>query len=161
MDKKKTPLTLGTCLSSLYLLSRPYFKNQVAFFKALFQAFHRNMSDLQNLDYESSQARVSQIMRGRELLPRDACILYMGPGGDEALKNDVDSYLSIATVSHKQKALHQQALLDLINNSNNLNPLDKNYILASTVNENTEQLLRELLFRMLYILIREPLPAPA
>lgn len=161
MKEKTNHISLGTCLLTLYGLSHNCYKNQVSFFKDVFPTFHRNMSARCNFEYELNQARVSQILRGRELLPRDACILYMGSNGDAALRFDVESYLAIATASHKQKAMHLQELLALVRDSNNLDPIDKEYILSCADNENSEQVLHELLFRMLHILIREPLQVSA
>lgn len=161
MKNKTTILTLGSCLSALYSLAHPCYKNQVDFFNALLSTFHQTMSDRQNYKFELCQSRASQILRSRELLPRDASILYMGQNGDEMLKKDMEAYLSITAVSHKQKRLYEQTLLDLVNNSDNLDPQDKAYILDYVTTENDNRLLSELLFRMLHILIREPLQESA
>lgn len=159
MNTNSNVLSLGSCLSTLYNLSRHYHKNQVSFFKALFPTFHRTMSQSQHLDYELNQGRASQILNGRELLPRDACILYLGPQGDKSLKSDVTEFLSIISGSYKEKNLYYEKLLELVSECANLHRMDKEYILACQ-NGDERQPLNELLFRMLHILIREPLSDP-
>ena len=155
MNTNNNILSLGSCLSALYELSRPCHKNQVLFFKSLFPTFHRNMSEKQKFEFELNQGRASQVLNGHELLPRDAYLLYLGPQGDQALMSDVAAFLSMTAASYKQKELHYQKLLRLVADSSNLNALDKQYILSCI--ETDQQPLNELLFRTLYILIREPL----
>lgn len=160
MRKNENVLSLGACLSALYELSRHCHKNQVLFFKSLFPTFHRIMSEKQNFEFELNQGRASQVLNGRELLPRAAYLLYLGPQGDQALKSDVAEFLSIIAVSYKQKDLYYQKLLELVLNSTNLYNLDKQYIL-SCIDGEEHQPLNELLFRTLHILIREPLSESA
>ena len=147
-------LTFGTYLSKLYILSDDYFGNQTKFFAGLFKSYCGEQSRKLKMEWEPASNSVSLLMRKAHGAPRNLYRHYCNYDTC-ALREDVEQYVSRVVVTNKQHVTHITQLTAMIEQSHNLNMSDKEYILT-LVDVDSGQMLVELLYRSLYVLLREP-----
>lgn len=158
MIDKQVRVTLGACLDAVYRLARGRYGPQEEWFAVFFQGYHAHkVRDLQQDPY-TSQSTVSRVMRDQIGMPKPMYAYYVTY--DDMLRQDVVDYLADAIVSARQHQDHMTTLRNLVDRSNNLLPKDKAYILDYNAAAEADQL-AELLYRMLVVLIREPIAAAA
>lgn len=148
-------ITLGIMLTTIYEMSRKQYGNKPAFYAAFWGGYHRAMSDKESMEWLTSQSTVSMVMRSMHDLPDDQYRYYTDDDGDDHLRMDVQRHIRRAVRTCRQHADHYNQLLNLVEGSINLDPGDMQYILAY-VYVDADLWLEELMYRMLYVLIREP-----
>ena len=148
-------LTLGRALSSLRNLARNQYRTQEQWFADLLRSYHDDKADQrEEADYLTAQPTVSKISKDKIPLPNDIYIWYTTQ--DDLLRQDMRAYLDKVIVTAKQRQLYRQTLDKLVDDSTNLAPDDKTYILGYSAVAEADQI-AELLYRMMHILIHEPL----
>ena len=149
-------LTLGTCLTTLYALSKPIYRSQQSFYTALFQNYHQELSELYEIEWATSQSDINRIMRGQKQMPWEQREYYLLNNGDIHLRIAVQQYLDSVIQTEKQRITHHDRLLIFVQRCNNLTAKDKKYILAYN-KVNCDEHLYELVYRMLFVAMREPI----
>lgn len=145
-------ISLGTMLSKIYEIDKKRYRNQVSFFADFFHGYHMEKREEECMEWVTCQSMVSEIMRTRHDLPNDQYQYY---AEDDRLCIDIEWYICRAVKTNRQRTIYHDQLLALVINSDNLDLQDKQYILDYK-DMPMNMHLKELMYRMLYILIREP-----
>lgn len=148
-------ITVGLMLTTIYDMSRKQYGNKPAFYASFWGCYHRAMSDKESMEWLTSQSTVSMVMRSMHDLPDDQYRYYTDDDGDDHLRMDVQRHIRRAVRTCRQHTDQYIQLLALVDRSNNLDSGDKRYILEHTKLD-TNLWLEELMYRMLYVIIREP-----
>lgn len=147
-------LTLSVLLRTLQGLV-PYRRlNQSQLFRALFRSYCQAIGGDADPDWIPSQGCISKLFGGNPSMLRNLNIHYIA-GDCMYLRNDVVHYVTTIATTAKLRRMHQSALVDLVDRCVNIDPVDKAYILKYT-DAAEDDMLSELLYRMLYILLNEP-----
>lgn len=146
-------ISLGSMLTVIYNIDKKRYHNQVSFFADFFGGYHRGKGDEECMEWVTCQSMVSEIMRTLHDMPDGQYQYYTED--DDRLYIDVERYICRAAKTNRQRTFYHDQLLALVINSANLDPQDKQYILGYK-DVPADMHLKELMYRMLYILIREP-----
>ena len=149
-------LPLADGLRVLYHLANGQFGNQETWFARLFWTYHAARSDDLGIDYMTAQATISRLLNGVFPFPRRMYAHYTSQQGDASLRCDIARYLDDAIGSARQREIYISQIEALVRSSK-LNSQDREYILRYNADCTATEQPTELLYRMLRILIREPI----
>lgn len=148
-------ISLGLMLNTVYKMSDKQYKNQSIFYARFWGSYHQMRSEKESIDWMTNQSMVSGVLRSMHDMPDEQYQYYTDDEGDDHIRADVQRHLGAVVRTCRQYNTYHDTLLSLVECSNNLEYEDKQYILAYT-NVDEDKRLEELMYRMIYILIREP-----
>ena len=147
-------LTFGSLLRTLHGLSGFQIRSQVELYKIFFESYCDYRGETDGNVWEPSQGSINRIFLDRQL-PSWHQYQYYLFAGRNCIRDDINHYLQIAAVTAKQRRLHIDRLVRLVEESINIDNHDKDEIMRfNDVGEDAA--LEELLYRILHVLYHEP-----